>query len=263
LAVSRFRTDDGIELYYEVWGDGDPTLFYIPVWSESLELMRWAQPLASEGMRIVAFERRGTGRSDRPAASGDRYTVERLTADAVGLAGSLRSTRLVAMAAFEAAHQGVRLAAERRGLVAGLVLTGPLLAPNADRAMQVMWEEMLAKGMGYALRSVADLALSNLRDEQRERWARGLEGHVEADVLLAMFRSIGATESRPYLDRVGCPTLVFAGSQDVAVPRQWSARTAERLADGRLVELPGAGPAAYLTHATEMRAAILDLAQRL
>lgn len=135
---------------------------------------------------MVAYELRGTGRSDRPVPTDDNYTVERLAADAVGLADSLQPGPLVVLAGFEAAHHGVRLAVERPGRVAGLVLTGPMLAPVAERPMQVMWERLIARGMSYALRSVADLALSNLPDEERERFARSLEGHVDSDVLLTM-----------------------------------------------------------------------------
>jgi pimeloyl-ACP methyl ester carboxylesterase len=257
--VPRFATDDGVDLRYEVWGTGESTLLAIPSWGDSVESTGWIEPLTAQGVRVVAYDRRGTGRSDRPAPTDDNYSVERLTADAVGLADSLQPSRLVALAGFEAAHQAVRLAAERPARVGGLVLIGPMLAPVADRPMQVMWERLIARGMSYALRSVADLALSHRPDEERERLARSLEGHVEADVLLAMWRSIDVTDSRPFLDRVRCPALVLSGTLDVAIPPAWSARVAERLPEGRLVEIAGAGAYLPATHAAEARTSIVDL----
>jgi pimeloyl-ACP methyl ester carboxylesterase len=259
VAVPRFATDDGVDLYYEVWSAGKPTLLSIPAWANPVESMRWIEPLTAEGIRVVAYDRRGTGRSDRPAPTDHNYSVERLTADALALADRLEADQLVALGGFEAAHQAVRLAAERPGLVAGLVLVGPMLAPVGDRPMQVMWERLIARGMTYALRSVADLALSNRPEEERERFARSLEGHVDADVLLAMWRSIDVTDSRPFLDRVRCPALVLSGTLDVAIPPEWSARVAERLPQGRLVEIGGAGAWLPATHAGEARTAILDL----
>jgi pimeloyl-ACP methyl ester carboxylesterase len=257
--VPRFTTDDGVELHYEVWGSGEPTLLSIPSWGDSVESMRWIGPLATEGISVVAYERRGTGRSDRPPPDDENYTVERLAADAVGMADSLESGRLVAIAVFEAAHQAVRLAAERPDRVAGLVLMGPMLAPVADRPLQVMWERMIARGMSYALRSVADLALSNRPDEEREVLARSLEGHVDSDVLLAMWRSIDVTDSRSFLDRVRCPAVVLSGTLNIAIPPEWSRRVAERLPQGRLVEIDGAAALIPATHADEARAAILEL----
>ena len=257
--MPHFTADDGVDLQYEVWGAGESALLSIPSWADSVESVRWIEPLTANGIQVVAYDRRGTGRSDRPAPTDDNYTVERLTADAVGLADSLKADRLVALAGFDAAHQAVRLAAERPGQVVGLMLAGPMLAPVADRPMQVMWEQLIARGMSYALRSVADLALSDRPDDERERYARSLEGHVNPDVLLAMWRSIDVTDSRSFLDRVRCPALVLSGTLNIAIPPEWSKRVAERLPQGRLVEIEGAGAHLPATHAAEVRQAILGL----
>jgi pimeloyl-ACP methyl ester carboxylesterase len=261
--VPRFTTDDEVELQYEVWGEGDPTLLYLPSWGSTLEFMRWTEPLIAEGIRVVAYELRGTGHSDRPTPSDHNYSVERLAADAVELADSLRPARLVVLTGYEAGHHGVRLAAERPEQVAGLVLAQPLLAPVADRPMQVMWEELIARGMSYALRSVADLGLSNLPEDERARFARSLEGHIDADVLLAMWRSLDVTDSRPFLDSIRCPARVLSGTLDIAIPIKWSARVAERLPKGELVTIDGAGSTIPATHADAARATILELIRRL
>jgi 3-oxoadipate enol-lactonase len=263
FAMPRFVTDDGIGLSYEIWGHGDPTLLYVPAWDDHFESMRWSEPLAERGLGIVAYERRGTGRSDRPRPNDDNYTVERLGADAIALADNLGYRRLVPIAHFDGAHQAVRLAAERPELIVGLVLMGPLLAPIVERPMQVMWEGLITRGMGYALRSVADLGMAGLPEDEREQWARSHEGHIEGDVLLAMWRSTDVAESRPFVDRVRCPAIVLAGQRDLAIPMEWSSRVAERLPNGRLVELSGAGAAMWLTNAAEMRAAILEFTRDL
>jgi 3-oxoadipate enol-lactonase len=261
--VPRFVTDDGVALSYEIWGEGEPTLLYVPAWSDSLELMRWIEPVAEHDVGIVAYERRGTGRSDRPEPSDDNYTVERLAADALAFADHLGCPRLVALASYDGAHQAVRLAAERQGLVVGLVLSSPLLAPVAKRPMQVMWEALIDKGMGYALRSVADLGFADLPEQAREQWARSLEGHISADVLLAMWRSTDVAESRPFVDRVQCPSIVVASQRDLNIPLQWSRQTAERLPDGRLVEVAGAVGATALTKPAEIHEAILEFTRDL
>lgn len=261
--VPRFITDDGVGLHFEIWAEGDPTVLYVPSWADRVEEMRWIQPLAACGVGIVAYERRGTGHSDRPPPNDDNYTVERMTADALGFADSLARERLVALAEFEGAHQAVRVAAQRPDLVAGLVLMGPMLAPVATRPMQVMWEELIANGMSYALRSVADLAMQDLPEHERDHWARSLDGHVDAEVLLAMWRSIDLAESRPYLEKVRCPGLVLAGEHNLAIPVEWAARAADRLPNGRLVEIRGAGSAMRITRPAEVRAAIRDFVRDL
>jgi pimeloyl-ACP methyl ester carboxylesterase len=74
-----------------------------------------------------------------------------------------------------------------------------------------------------------------------------------------MWRSVDVTDSRSFLDRVHCPALVLSGTVDIAIPREWSARAAERLSNGRLIEIDGAGTTIPVTHGAEARAAILDL----
>jgi pimeloyl-ACP methyl ester carboxylesterase len=256
--VPQFVTDDGVQLEYEVWGDGETTLLHLPGWISSIELMRWIEPLTSDGIRAAAYELRGTGRSDRPTPSPDNYSIERLAADAIGVADSLQPCRLVVLAGFEAAHHAVRLATARPEEVTGLVLTQPLLAPVADRPMQVMWERMIARGINYALRSVADLVFANLPEEERQRFARSLEGHVDSEVLLAMWRSIDVTDSRDFLDRITCPACVISGTLDLAIPLEWSARVAERLPKGRLVRIEGAGSAIAATNPGQALGAIQD-----
>ena len=262
--MSRFTTDDGVELQYEVWGEGEPTVLLLPNWISMLESMRWAEPLTAAGVRVVAYELRGTGRSDRPAPTDDNYTVERLAADAIGFAESLVPEQLVVLSGFEAAHHAVRVAVARPAQVVGLMLAGPMLGPVAGRPMQVMWEGLIAKGMSYALRSVADLALALRPEEERAAFARSLEGHVTADVLLAMWRSIDVADSRPLLSRVRCPARVVSGTVDIGIPLEWSERIAEGLPNGHLVKIEGAGTASIsVPHAAELRATVLDLIQSL
>ena len=108
-------------------------MLYVPAWSDHVEEMRWIEPLAEEGMGIVVYERRGTGKSDRPAPADDNYSVERMSTDAIELADSLGLERVVALASYDGAHQAVRFAAERPKLIAGLALVGPLLARRQSR----------------------------------------------------------------------------------------------------------------------------------
>ena len=263
--MPRFTTDDGVELQYEVWGEGEPNVLHLPGWISTIESMRWAEPLTAAGVRVVAYELRGTGRSDRPPPTDDNYSVERLAADSIGLADSLAPAPLVAVGGFEAAHHAVRLAVARPAQVVGLVLAGPMLAPVAGRPMQMMWEGLIARGMSYALRSVADLAFSHLSEQDRAAFARSLEGHVDADVLLAIWRSIDVTDSRSLLSQIRCPTRVISSTDDIGIPLEWSERIAEQIPTGSLVKIEGPGTAASMamTRSAELRAAIVELIQDL
>ena len=61
-----FQTRDGTRLFYKDWGAGQPVVF---VHTYVLNSDAWDYQmafLARHGLRAVAYDRRGHGRSDRP-----------------------------------------------------------------------------------------------------------------------------------------------------------------------------------------------------
>ena len=58
---------DGVKLHYEVYGSGEPTVFLLPTWS-IMHSRHWKMqiPYLARHCRVVTFDGRGNGRSDRP-----------------------------------------------------------------------------------------------------------------------------------------------------------------------------------------------------
>ena len=62
-----YVTRDGVRLYYEVYGTGPQTMFFVPPWSIVHSRIYKAQlPYFSERFRCITFDNRGNGKSDRP-----------------------------------------------------------------------------------------------------------------------------------------------------------------------------------------------------
>lgn len=71
--MSHATTDDGTRLHVNVRGQG-PDVVLIHGWPLSHDMWhRQQQALAEAGFRIIAYDRRGIGQSDKPD-SGDDYT---------------------------------------------------------------------------------------------------------------------------------------------------------------------------------------------
>ena len=66
---SGYIKRDGVRLYYEVYGSGEPTVFLLPTWS-IIHSRHWKMqiPYLARHCRVITFDGRGNGRSDRPAA---------------------------------------------------------------------------------------------------------------------------------------------------------------------------------------------------
>ena len=79
---SGYVERNGVRLYYEVYGSGEPTVFLLPTWS-IMHSRHWKMqiPCLARHCRVVTFDGRGNGRTDRPAdveAYAEREFVERL-----------------------------------------------------------------------------------------------------------------------------------------------------------------------------------------
>ena len=64
---SGYVKRDGVRLYYEVYGSGEPTVFLLPTWS-IIHSRHWKMqiPYLARHCRVVTFDGRGNGRSRPP-----------------------------------------------------------------------------------------------------------------------------------------------------------------------------------------------------
>jgi alpha-beta hydrolase superfamily lysophospholipase len=78
IPITRYASRDGVDLAYKVFGDGprDVVLAFafvsnVEVFCELAEHLEFVDRLQALGARVIMFDKRGTGLSDR-SASGSR-----------------------------------------------------------------------------------------------------------------------------------------------------------------------------------------------
>ena len=132
--MALLETRDGTRLFYRDWGQGEAVVF---VASSSFPSDIWnynVPPLVESGMRCIAFDRRGHGRSDEPTGGYDLDTLaEGLHAVLARL--DLRGATLVghSLGGAEVIHYLARCPDEGRVRRAVLMApTAPLMAKQAD-----------------------------------------------------------------------------------------------------------------------------------
>ena len=86
---------DGVRLFYEVYGSGEPTVFLLPTWS-IIHSRHWKMqiPYLARHCRVLTFDGRGNGRSDRPPEP-DAYREEEFAADALAVMDATATERAV------------------------------------------------------------------------------------------------------------------------------------------------------------------------
>ena len=88
-----------MRLFYEVYGDGEPTVLLLPPWSIVHSRIWKAQiPYLARHFRVVVFDARGNGKSGRPADPG-LYAIRELAADALAILDETATERAVLVVA--------------------------------------------------------------------------------------------------------------------------------------------------------------------
>lgn len=136
---------NGVRLYWEEFGEGEPTVVLLPTWSIMHSRFWKAQvPYLARHFRVVTFDGRGTGRSDRPAEA-EAYSHLEFAADTIAVLDATDTPDAVLVGLSCGALWGTQVAADRPDRVRGLIFLGPQvpLAPtHPDRTVYPFAERL-------------------------------------------------------------------------------------------------------------------------
>lgn len=87
---------DGVRVKYEVHGDGDTTIVLMPGWGLPLRAWKAQIPYLARHYRVIAYDTRGTGDSDRPIGP-EAYALAEHVGDVIAVmdAAGVRSAVIV------------------------------------------------------------------------------------------------------------------------------------------------------------------------
>jgi hypothetical protein len=102
---------EGVRVFYEVYGEGEPTILLLPTWS-IVHSRCWKMqiPYLARHCRVLTFDARGNGRSDRPEDP-DAYAEAEFAADALAVLDVTETSRAVVVGWSMGAQRALLLAA--------------------------------------------------------------------------------------------------------------------------------------------------------
>jgi pimeloyl-ACP methyl ester carboxylesterase len=119
---------DGVRLFYERYGEGEATAFLLPTWSiVHSRFWRTQIPYLARHCRVITFDGRGNGRSDRPCGA-EAYTPDEFAADALAVMDATATSQAVLTAVSCGALWATILAVDHPERVEGVVYIGPAVA---------------------------------------------------------------------------------------------------------------------------------------
>ena len=281
-----FVERDGVRTFYEVYGDGATTILLLPTWS-LVHSRVWRSQIAylARHFRVVAFDGRGNGRSDRPLEPA-AYLPHEFAFDALAVLDATGTDRVVSVSLSAGTVWNALLAAHSPDRVVGASFIGP--TPYAVGDPFPDWAKI---PYNEELEDYADCRGQNryfIRDHYHEFcdfWAReclsephssravefavGMSLETTPEVVLATLDGSdmanyensaerlaqAARELRPLVTQLPMPIQVIAGElEQVALPH-WGRALADDTG-GEFELIPGAG------HGPGRKAVAFNLALR-
>ncbi|UJA19298.1 alpha/beta hydrolase [Thermoleophilia bacterium SCSIO 60948] len=264
LSKTKVHVDD-------TGGDGRPVVL-IHGWPLSGEA--WEHqigPLRDAGHRVVAYDRRGFGRSDKPS---DGYGYDTLAEDLEGVLSELdlNDVTLVgfSMGGGEVARYVSKFGEGRLHSVVFAAAVPPYMAKTDDNPDGPL-DEATANGMVEGAKADRDgffeefttnffSADGELRVSEAERQkAVALCKQSDQTAVLGCMEAFGTTDFRGDLENVSVPTLVIHGDSDAIVPFEGSGkRTHETISGSELVLVAGGTHGLNVSHADEFNQVLLS-----
>jgi pimeloyl-ACP methyl ester carboxylesterase/predicted glycosyltransferase len=251
---------DGVKLFYEVFGSGEPTVMLLPTWS-IIHSRFWKMqvPYLARHYRVVTFDPRGNGRSDRPVGP-EAYAEHEFADDAIAVMDATGTERAVLVSLSMGAHRALLAADRHPERVEANVLIAPSLAledppptPEGevwfDRELDTYegWEKYNRHSWVRDFRGFLEFFFSQMFTEPHSTkqiedavgWALEMTPETLIDASLGEVIDVGPV--RAAVGRVRHPTLVIHGADDHITGVRHGVALAEAMPGSDLVLLEGAG----------------------
>jgi class 3 adenylate cyclase len=251
---TRYARSGDVNIAYQIAGEGPIDLVYVPGWVSNIETA-WEDPHVSRFLerlasfsRLILFDKRGTGLSDRVSIS-ELPTLEQRMDDVRAVMDAADSQRAALFGASEGGVMCALFGATYPDRTAALVLYGSYAkgTATADYPHGLAEQEVIDEFI-EALTELWDDAggLLNIwaptaSDDPvaQAAFGRYLRTGASPSAVVALTRMNAAVDIRPVLSVIAVPTLVIHRSEDMIVTVEAGRELAAKIQAAKYVELPG------------------------
>jgi pimeloyl-ACP methyl ester carboxylesterase/predicted glycosyltransferase len=282
-----FVERDGVRVFWESYGEGDETVLFLPTWT-LIHSRHWkAQiPYFARHFRVVTFDPRGNGRSDRPRDP-VAYTEAEFAQDAIEVMDACGVDRAVVAGLSTGAQRGLLLAAEHPDRVTGVIVIGALFPVTwrslhwrllSHPRLRQLGEKppLTTRGLGkfnphyWENGGYADFVQwwtermlpephSTKQIEDAIAWSHDTDGAIVATSTRGGQLAAPATkrDQIALARRVQCPVLAIHGTNDRIQPYS-DGKALASVTGGRLETVEGAGHLPHARKPVQVNLAIRD-----
>jgi class 3 adenylate cyclase/pimeloyl-ACP methyl ester carboxylesterase len=249
---TRYAKSGDVSIAYQIAGDGPLDLIYVPGWVSHIELA-WEEPSLARMLerlasfsRLILFDKRGTGLSDRVPES-KLPTLEQRMDDVRAVMEAAGSEEAAIFGWSEGGNMSMLFAATYPERTIALITCGAfakrLRAPDypwapTQEQRQAFFDLIEGDWGGTVdLPNIAPSAIGNRRFE--DWWAGYLRAGASPGAALALARMNTEIDVRHVLPAIAVPTLVLHRTGDLDAHVEEGRFLAQWIPGAKFVELPG------------------------
>lgn len=258
---------NGINLYYEVHGEGEPLLLIYGLagrgngWKFQVEGL-------SQRFRLITFDNRGVGETDQPDLP---YSIAQMADDAAGLLDVLKiesaSVFGISMGGMIAQEFALRHSDRVKKLTLGCTHCGiKHCVPSPDWVTEI-FKTLPGKPREQVVRDCTPINYSPYTQQHRPELIESLiplfvDNRQSLPAYLRQLKAIYEFDTYDRLPGISVPTLIMTGADDVLIPPGNSKIIANRIPNAQLIELDNAGHLFFIEKAEEVNDALTEFFTR-
>lgn len=271
---SFIEMQDGTTLFFKDWGTGKPVVF-IHGWVLGTAMWEYQMTaLSSQGLRCIAYDKRGCGRSSQP---GDGYDFDTLSDDLATLIEQLdlQDVTLVAhsMGGGEIACYLSRYGTSRIERVVLIASITPFLYRTTDnpdgfdpmsceQAIAYLQQDRPHYFTAMAPSFFSDGLSSDLVSPEMVQWLVNLALQASPRAAIQMMQAQSETDFRGDMSAFTVPTLIIHGDRDLGAPIALTGqKTADAIPGSQLKVYEGAAHGLFITHKEQLNRDLLTFIQ--
>ena len=238
---------NGVNLHYEIYGDGEQTILFLPVWMiVHSEIHKGQVPYFSDNYRCITWDPRGNGKSDKPTDVSE-FGHDHYVADALAIMDATGTNSAIIFGFSQSGPTAALLAAYHPDRVQALISIAshtPLVARYDYNDLTKFFDPVPENPKGwekyakdYWLKDLPDFAdffarqafnepHSTKQIEDVVEWAKGTTGEILAASIEAGFHTSFKFDEEMYR-RISCPVLVVHGRLDTITRVEAAEKIAE------------------------------------
>lgn len=235
----------GLEMYYEIEGDGPPVVLISGLSQDHLGWMLQVPAFTAAGFRCISFDNRDAGQTAQSLAP---YSIREMAGDTMGLMDALgvQTAHIIGLSMGGMIAQEIAIDAPGRVSSLTLVCTAAATEPETAGILRA-WRAARPHCDDVDFVHMVSASLFTYRFFQQAEAVEGFLQLVRSNPFpqsAAGFQrqcdAVLGHDARDRVSRITVPTQVIVGTEDTLTPARHSRWLAERISGAKLTEVPEA-----------------------